>query len=923
MATYYSRSIIIDHTKVSADQVDFPLLISGTFTDLRYKGYGGHVAFTDGRDIVVYADAGLTQLLDFELDKYVASSGQLVLWVRIPSLSASSDTTIYIKYGQASATSLANPTGVWDERTRACYHFSGSGSTTPDSTANHLTGTLHGGVTISAGAFLGDAASFPSSGNGSITAASVFPIGTTEISLSIWAKGNRNQFGSLLNTGVSEIWQGGDGSGSITGYFYAGGQDDQQNLHDSFDFTDGNWHHYAYTSKAGAQALYIDGEVVQTGSYAIGPAINQATQIVLGNLLYGSLDEARVSDTVRSADWIATEYANQSSPSTFVTLGSELSSGDQVVSVIGIPSALAFGTPTLSTMVTVSVAGIPSGEAFGTPHVVAENEQQEVTLVGIPSEEAFGTPTITTSIEIEVTGIESEEALGAPTVVANFDVVVTSIPSHAMVGTPTVEGGEVEVAVTGIPTGESWNRRFLAQATFEATAVGIPSQEAFGEISVAVGTTVVAVPGIASGEVFGKISVSVTEGDTTTVVVGGIPSGEAFGTPSVSTSTTVNVSGIDSEEAFGDIAITLGTVEVSVAGIPSRETFGRITVSQPKRVPTIVWVNPAAIDSGVALSAKQLNARCTDTTGTFIYNPPIGTILPQGLQRLAVAFTPNSSLWTTASAEVLIQVGADVTAPAKTFAVNLKYRRQDANGDFVLGTGNDYHINSPAAVGQAVRTRLLLFQDEYHLDVTQGVPWSTEILGHGRTAYDTIIRETITSTPGVDQLVSYTSAVSDRTLTVNARISTIYGGEISLSLPITPSISAPVNLATPLPAPASAPATTLRVRKQDSNGDFVLGTGNDYLVNSPAAVAQIVLTRLRLWTGEYHLDATQGTPWAQSVLGEGQSDPSAALKDRILSTPGVVAITSWSATEDPITRALSISAGLETLYGETVLTASV
>jgi hypothetical protein len=95
------------------------------------------------------------------------------------------------------------------------------------------------------------------------------------------------------------------------------------------------------------------------------------------------------------------------------------------------------------------------------------------------------------------------------------------------------------------------------------------------------------------------------------------------------------------------------------------------------------------------------------------------------------------------------------------------------------------------------------------------------------------------------------------------------------------------------------------------------------LVNTPAAVAQIVLTRLRLWTGEYHLDATQGTPWAQSVLGEGKSDPSAALKNRILSTPGVVAITSWSANVDPVTRALSISAGLETLYGETVLAASI
>jgi methylaspartate ammonia-lyase len=35
----------------------------------------------------------------------------------------------------------------------------------------------------------------------------------------------------------------------------------------------------------------------------------------------GTLDEVRVSSTARSAGWIATEYNNQSSPSTFYTVG--------------------------------------------------------------------------------------------------------------------------------------------------------------------------------------------------------------------------------------------------------------------------------------------------------------------------------------------------------------------------------------------------------------------------------------------------------------------------------------------------------------------------------------------------------------------------------------------------------------------------
>jgi hypothetical protein len=47
----------------------------------------------------------------------------------------------------------------------------------------------------------------------------------------------------------------------------------------------------------------------------------------VNDIMLGSLDEVRVSNAVRSADWIATEYNNQSSPATFYTLGSESGGG--------------------------------------------------------------------------------------------------------------------------------------------------------------------------------------------------------------------------------------------------------------------------------------------------------------------------------------------------------------------------------------------------------------------------------------------------------------------------------------------------------------------------------------------------------------------------------------------------------------------
>lgn len=97
--------------------------------------------------------------------------------------------------------------------------------------------------------------------------------------------------------------------------------------------------------------------------------------------------------------------------------------------------------------------------------------------------------------------------------------------------------------------------------------------------------------------------------------------------------------------------------------------------------------------------------------------------------------------------------------------------------DYTFGQGNaNFLVNSPAMVGQEVRTRLLLLQGEWFLDVTEGTPYSTQILGKGTQATrDLAIKSRILKTPGVKSLISYVSDVIDRKFTVQARIDTIYG----------------------------------------------------------------------------------------------------------------------------------------------------
>ena len=107
---------------------------------------------------------------------------------------------------------------------------------------------------------------------------------------------------------------------------------------------------------------------------------------------------------------------------------------------------------------------------------------------------------------------------------------------------------------------------------------------------------------------------------------------------------------------------------------------------------------------------------------------------------------------------------------------------------------------------------------------------------------------------------------------------------------------------------------SMKYRQLDNDGDMQLGK---YLENTPEAVAQAVLTRLRLWTEEWFLDVTEGTPWLQLVLGHGtQKTAIQAIRKRILETEGVQSITRLEFNENPSTRAVVVAVQMKTDYGD-------
>lgn len=94
-------------------------------------------------------------------------------------------------------------------------------------------------------------------------------------------------------------------------------------------------------------------------------------------------------------------------------------------------------------------------------------------------------------------------------------------------------------------------------------------------------------------------------------------------------------------------------------------------------------------------------------------------------------------------------------------------------------------------------------------------------------------------------------------------------------------------------------------------------------MDSPAAVAQAIDTRLKLRQGEWFLDSTEGAPYDTEILGTNtDSTRDQALQTVILDTQGVTQIADYASYLDPATREFTMAAVVDTEYGQTTVTAN-
>ncbi|MCK5061087.1 DUF2341 domain-containing protein, partial [Candidatus Parcubacteria bacterium] len=128
----YKREITINASQIATTTDSFPVLATTTLDDLKTTTNGGKVGNDNGYDIIFVDDDDST-LLNFEREYYASTTGEIVYWIKT-DISSTTDKTIYMYYGNGSASDQATTTGVWDDNFVMVQHL----SEIPDNTADQI-----------------------------------------------------------------------------------------------------------------------------------------------------------------------------------------------------------------------------------------------------------------------------------------------------------------------------------------------------------------------------------------------------------------------------------------------------------------------------------------------------------------------------------------------------------------------------------------------------------------------------------------------------------------------------------------------------------------------------------------------------------------------------------------------------------------
>ena len=506
----YRKQITIDYTKVSATQTNFAVLVNlASDTDLQSN------ALANADDLVFTAADGVTQL-DYEISSYSAANGQLVAWVRIPSLSASANTVVYLYYGNAAATNQQNVTGVYDSSTVAVYHLNESAGPYVDVTTHQNNSTTGTAPTKVAGQ-VGSGEGFDGSTNDiGIPDAAVLDV-TNNATISAWFKLNATGQADILEKGGNNgyvLWLDGNkiafGSQNTAVAAFA---------YTSTTFSTGVWYKIDGVNNAGTKSVYVDG--VLDGTSSSSNSFSNTGVLKIGNGLdgffNGTIDEVNIDNTARSASWIATEYNNQKTPSTFYALAAQevlnhapagtdkTVSGTEDTTYTFVTSDFGFTDPNDSpanSLSTVTISTLPglgtltlSGAAVTAGQSVSVANINAGLLVYNPVANANGTNYSNFTFQIQDDGGTANGGIdldAAPNTITFNITAVNDAPvrTAGSVNSLTVneDSGLTSLGFASVDYGTGGGTDEAGQ-TLTYKVITIPSSALFGQVVLADGTT--------------------------------------------------------------------------------------------------------------------------------------------------------------------------------------------------------------------------------------------------------------------------------------------------------------------------------------------------------------------------------------------------------------------------------------------------
>ena len=328
LAWRFRQKITINTAQVSGELTDFPVFVR--ITDTANPVFSN--AQTTGRDIL-FTSSDAVSKITHEVETYNSSTSTLCAWVRTP-VSATTAVVLYMYYGCATAGTQESKSGVWDSNYIGVWHLSdASTAVAKDSTTNVCTMAGYGDLAVPG--ILSNGVSLGGVSTSIITMElpgkePLFDVAAgVSLTFSLWIKVTTFETGwQPIFTKSNGSWRLSRNNATTTCCFALNGPG-TTNLAGLVGVQDSQWHYMVcvFDNANNVEYMYNNG-VLDTTEAAANDVTNVTQPVNIGansgaagnGYFHGYVDEARFSTTARSAQWVKSEYNNQSNPGAFCTI---------------------------------------------------------------------------------------------------------------------------------------------------------------------------------------------------------------------------------------------------------------------------------------------------------------------------------------------------------------------------------------------------------------------------------------------------------------------------------------------------------------------------------------------------------------------------------------------------------------------------